>query len=62
MKAVLFCFVFVLQVFPLLLQFLQLSAVTWVGISLRSLSVRAAASGMARLLLAALGDSLRCEL
>lgn len=62
MRAVLFCFVFVPQVFPLLLQFLQPSAVTRVGISLCSLSVRAAASSMARLLLAALGDSLRCEL
>lgn len=47
-------FFFVLRVFPLLFQLLQLSAVTGVGIGLRSLSVRAAASGMARLLLAAL--------
>ena len=44
MKAVL---LFVLRVFPLLLQFLQTSTVTWVEISLRLLSVRAAASGVA---------------
>lgn len=49
-----FFFFYVLRVFPLLLQFLQSSAVTGAGISLRLLSVHAAATGMARLLLTAL--------